>query len=261
MSRALQIRTALVRPPASNFGDGLTTESLGPPSFERALEQHAAYCRALQHAGASIVLLEPDARYPDAAFVEDVAVVTVTMAVITRPGAAPRRPEAATVRKPLERFFGDLFEIVAPGTLDGGDVCAAGERFYVGISGRTNVAGAAQLADLLKQDGKECTVVDLTGAAGILHLKSGVSYLGDGRFAAVDALARRLDVPASRIVRVTGHEAYAANCVAMNGVVLMAAGHPRTQEALSNAGFATVPLEMSEFHKMDGGPSCLSLRF
>ncbi|HEY1654917.1 MAG TPA: hypothetical protein VGF86_07385 [Candidatus Tumulicola sp.] len=256
----MRTRTAIVRPPAANFGDGLTTESLGRPAFDLALAQHAAYCRALEDAGASLVELPPDDRHPDAQFVEDVAVLAPGVAILTRPGAPERLSEVAGIRAPLARHFEKVVEIVAPGTLDGGDVCAAGNRYYVGISRRTNTAGAKQLAGFLSSHAIACTTVDLHDVPAILHFKSGVSYLGDGRFAAIDVLAGRLGVPESRIVRVVAGEGYAANCVRINETVIVAAGYPRLRDELARA-FRTVELDVSEFRKMDGGLSCLSLRF
>lgn len=257
----MSVKNAIVRPPAPNLGDGITTASLGSPSFERACAQHAEYCRALRDAGATVTLLAPDEHHPDAHFVEDTAILAPEFAVLARPGAAPRLGEAAAMRAPLARFFAEILEIVEPGTLDGGDVCQADEHVYIGISQRTNPAGAAQLAALLRKAGKRCTLVDVRDLPGMLHLKSGLSYLGDGRFATIDALASQLGVSAGRLLRVIPSEAYGANCVRINDVVLIASGHPRLRDDLAKAGYSTAALDISEYAKMDGGLSCLSLRF
>ena len=158
----VRIRNAIVRLPAANFASGITAASLGTPSFENACEQHAAYRTALSVAGATVTVLEPDPRHPDAHFVEDVAVVLdAEWAVLTRPGASARAGEVASIRRPLERFFETLDAIEPPGTLDGGDVCDAGDRAYIGLSQRTNAAGATELANLFARVGKDSAVIDV----------------------------------------------------------------------------------------------------
>ena len=134
---------AIVCPPAGNFAEGLTTVSLGRPVFERALEQHRAYCEALEAAGLRVITLEADAEYPDSTFVEDAAVVTPEWAVITRPGAASRSGEIVRMAEVLAEYYQTLDAIRDPGTVDGGDVCEIGNRFVIGISERTNEEGAA----------------------------------------------------------------------------------------------------------------------
>ncbi len=255
----VRTRNAIVRRPSSNLGDGLTTAALGAPNFERACEQHAAYCEAMRAAGATVTVLSADAAHPDAHFVEDAAVLIGGRAILARPGAPARLGEA--IREPLAKFFADFLEIVEPGTLDGGDVCEAGNRVFVGVSHRTSRAGAEQLAKLLAFAGKTPVLVDIRSVPGILHLKSGLAYLGDHRFVVVDALLPFVAIPHDRIVRVAPGEEYGANCVRVNDVVLIADGHSRLQRDLSSLGFAVRPLDVSEFRKMDGGLSCLSLRF
>lgn len=257
----MRFRNAIVRTPGRNFADGITSASLGIPSFEKAITQHDGYCQALRGAGLEVTVLKPDLGYPDAHFVEDTAVIVGERAMLTRPGAASRRGEVAAIRGPLMKHLGDIDEIVDPGTLDGGDVCEAGDRFYIGLSHRTNRAGAEQLATWLAAGAKSATFVDIRDLDSILHLKSGVSYLGEGRFVAIDALLPRLRLADDAVVRTEDAEEYAANCVRVNDVVLLPSGNPRLEEALAAKGFSTQALDMSEFRKMDGGLSCLSLRF
>jgi dimethylargininase len=256
-----KITAAIVRAPAANFGDGLSTAALGKPSYETALLQHAAYCEALRRAGVAVRELAPEPRFPDATFVEDVAVLLDALAILTRPGAATRRGEIETLRAPLAARFPSVAEIVAPGTLDGGDVCDAGDRFFIGISQRTNAAGAAQLAELLARAGKRCSIVDVRAIPGALHLKSAMAYAGDGRFVATAALAPHLGLSANRAIVTAPGEEDGANCVRVNAVVLLADGCPRLREQLDRAGYSVSILDVSEFRKMDGGLSCLSLRY
>src|SRR2546423_2292871 len=140
---------AIVRPPATNFGEGLTTADLGPPDYERALAQHEAYCAALERSGLTLIRLEADPNYPDSCFVEDAAIVTTHSAILTRPGAPSRRGEVESIRKVLRNYFSSLSELPSPGILDGGDVCEAEKHYFIGVSDRTNEVGAQQLAALL----------------------------------------------------------------------------------------------------------------
>jgi dimethylargininase len=252
---------AIVRRPGANFVAGLTTANLGAPRLEKALEQHDRYVRALQSCGLEVFQLEADERHPDSTFVEDAAVLTEGGAILTRPGAVSRRGEVALIREALAGHFRSLKAIESPGTVDGGDVCRAGRHFFIGISLRTNDEGARQLALLLQQEGFTTSFVDVRATRGILHLKSGVASLGDRRLALIEALADRKEFAGCDRIVVAAGEEYAANCVRVNDRVIMAAGYPRFQAALEGLGYAVVAVEVSEFRKMDGGLSCLSLRF
>lgn len=252
---------AVVRIPAENFADGLTTAGLGAPDVALALQQHTAYCRALEQCGLDLTVLPADPRHPDSTFVEDAAVLTPRCAVLTRPGAASRAGEVEDMLPVLRRFYQKIQTITAPGTLDGGDICEAGTHFFIGLSERTNEAGAQQLAAFLAEEGFTSSTVQVRGIPGILHLKSGIAYLGDNLLVLIDAFAGLPQFAGYNILRVDPAENYAANCVRVNDRVLLPAGHPRLQQALQNLGCRVLPLDMSEFQKMDGGLSCLSLRF
>jgi dimethylargininase len=252
---------AIVRPPGRNFAQGLTTASLGVPDLDQALDQHERYCEALEARGLTLTRLPADENYPDSTFVEDTAVLTEDCAILTRPGAPSRAGEVMGSARELVKHFGHLETIRAPGTVDGGDVCEAGGHFFIGVSERTNEAGAASLARLLEGFGYTTALVDIRGVPGILHLKSGMAYVGEGRLVAIGALASREALRGFTVLPVAEEEAYAANCILVNDAVLLPAGFPQLQRTLGEAGCATVPLDMSEFQKMDGGLSCLSLRF
>jgi dimethylargininase len=252
---------AIVRAPSRTFAGGLTTAGLGRPDLDTTFAQHADYCAALEQCGLRLTRLESDDRFPDATFVEDTAILTDRVAILTNPGAPSRQGEVAAVREALKAFYASPDAILAPGTLDGGDICQAGERFFIGISHRTNGAGARQLAEILSRHGYSATMVDIRDIPSLLHLKSGLAALDGGRLVLIEALA---DHPAFRgyeSIPVAVEELYAANCVQVNDRVLVAAGFPRTQEALRDRGYSLIVLDVSEFQKMDGGLSCLSLRF
>jgi dimethylargininase len=252
---------AIVRPPSSNFADGLTSVSLGTPDFALALEQHEQYCDALVNCGLELIRLPADAAHPDATFVEDTAVLAPKCNVLTRPGAPSRSGEVDAIRAALSSRGVGLNEIEAPGTLDGGDICEVDDHFFIGVSHRTNWDGAAQLATLLGEAKYTSSCIDIRAVPDILHLKSGIASLGDGRVMAIDSLVAAPALKNRDIVRVAPGEEYAANCVRMNDRVLMAAGFPGVRRTLERLGHQLIPLDMSEFRKMDGGLSCLSLRF
>ena len=252
---------ALVCPPSSSFPEGLTKADLGVPDLGRALQQHVAYCKALEQSGLTLTRLEPDPSYPDSTFVEDTAVLTERSAILTYPGAVSRRGEVVRVEQALAQIFPELKRIQPPGTLDGGDVCQVGDHFLIGLSERTNQAGAHQLADFLQEDGYTASYLDIRSLDSILHLKSGIAYLGDKRMILTDDLASLDAIHGYEIIPIDPDEKYAANCLRINDFVLIPAGYPKTEASISRMGYTTLKLEMSEFEKMDGGLSCLSLRF
>jgi dimethylargininase len=252
---------AILRRPGKSYVNGITTSHEGAPVLDLALAQHAAYAEALKSLGLSITVLEADEAYPDGTFVEDAAIVTPTEGVVTRPGAPSRAGETAAIETALGAHFSHLHHITAPGTVDGGDICETDDGFLIGVSARTNAEGARQLADILAGFGIRGVIVDIRPIEGLLHLKTGISYLGEGRMAVAEDLAQLPFLKAYEPVVVPKDEAYAANCIAVNGKVIVAAGYPKFTETLVRLGLEPLALEMSEFRKMDGGLSCLSLRF
>jgi dimethylargininase len=257
----MRLTRAIVRPPAATFANGITSSGLGPPDLALALEQHAAYSRELERLGVSVLRLGPEPEFPDSTFVEDAAVVTAGGAILTRPGAPSRAGEVAAVGTALGRWFPDPPEIAAPGTLDGGDVCEAGDHFFIGLSRRTNSEGAAQLTEWLARLGFGAGVIDIREMPALLHLKTGISWLGERRMLATAEIADHEALGDWEVVRVPDGEEYAANCIAVNGTLLVAAGFPKTRALLGGLGLEIVPLDMSEYRKMDGGLSCLSIRW
>jgi dimethylargininase len=254
-------KNAIVRTPGENFDGGLTRADLGKPIYEKVLQQHAAYCRALEQCRLKLVTLPPDRQHPDSTFVEDAAGLTPGAAILTRPGAKSREGEVAEIGTALVPFYKVLQQIEAPGTLDGGDICDAGTHFFIGISQRTNPEGALQLAALLAAQGFTSSAVDIRKMDSILHLKSGIAYLEENTLVLMEEMADLEQFRGYKIILASPDETYAANCVRVNDHVLFPAGYPKLETRVQRQGFKTLPLEMSEFAKMDGGLSCLSLRF
>jgi dimethylargininase len=260
--RACRLFTkAIVRIPGSNFDAGLTTADFGAPRLDLVLEQHRLYCQALVDCGLKLTTLEPDLRFPDSTFVEDTAILTERGAVLTRPGAASRAGEVDASRDAILEFFPTPLIIRAPGTVDGGDICEAEDHFFIGLSHRTNEEGARQLADHLASFGYTSSTIDVRPMTTILHLKSGISYIGENTMVVMDEMAHDEQFHGFDLIRVSAEESYAANCVRVNDRVLVAMGFPQLSADLRARGFNPLALDMSEFQKMDGGLSCLSLRF
>ncbi len=248
---------ALCRRPGPDFADGLTTADLGRPDHGTMLAQHEAYVAALRGLGLEVEVLDPLPGHPDAYFVEDAALVFPELAVVTRPGAEARRAEAEALAPALARHRA-LARLEAPATLDGGDVLTVGKRVFVGLSERTNREGAAQLGRLLAPYGY--TVVPVPVAAG-LHFKSSVNSVGGDGLLVTPAFTEREELAGFRRLVVDPAEAYAANTLWINGTLLTPSGFPKTRALLEGLGLPILELDTSEVRKMDGGLTCLSLRF
>ena len=251
-------KTAIVRTPCENMVHGLTESREGPPDHDLALEQHGNYVSALKKCGVEVVVLPAANDFPDSCFVEDVAVCTRNHAMITRPGAESRRGETLLIRKVLEHLCKEIEEIRAPATLDGGDVMMVGDHFYIGLSARTSVEGATQFVERLACHGMGGSALQIDG---MLHLKTGMAYLENNHLLVVPAVADRPEFAQFNRILVPEEEQYAANSIWINGTVIMPAGYPQTEASVRGAGYTVVTVDTSEFRKLDGGVSCLSLRF
>lgn len=249
---------AIVRPPSASMVDGLTTAHLGKPDFQLACQQHQAYVQALKQCGLSVIELEPLTQLPDSCFVEDVALLTPECAILTLPGAESRRAEVTFIEPVLREEFSLIEEIEAPGTLEAGDVMMVGNDYYIGLSERTNRVGAEQLIKILEKYQLRGIMVDMTD---VLHLKTALSYIEHNNLVACGALVDQEIFDEFQRIDINLEEAYAANCVWVNDHVLVASGFPNAASAIRQAGYAIIELDMSEFQKLDGGLSCLSLRY
>jgi len=252
-------RSAIVKKPCKNFSKGLTTSSLGLPDYEKVLEQHDNYIKALRKCGLEIHILDADENHPDSTFVEDTAIVNEKCAIITNPSAQSRKGEVNVIFEALNDKYNyeKIERIETPGTLDGGDVMRINKCYYIGLSSRTNKEGANQLAKILDSYGFSSQVVEMKES---LHLKSGLNYIGDNSLLSIDEFKDNLLFQKFNIIQVEKDEEYAANCILVNGYLIMPKGYSKLKEMLINNNYIIIELEMSEFRKMDGGLSCLSLR-
>lgn len=249
---------AIVRPPGPSLVHGLTSADLGHPDYRLAIRQHEAYREALLACGLAVICLDADDEHPDSTFVEDVALLTPHCAIITLPGAPSRRDETAAIEPVLHELFSVVEHVKPPGTVDGGDILMTGNHFFIGLSARTNFDGARQVIDILNSHGLSGSTVPLTD---LLHLKSAIACLDDDVLVVGEALAGRSQFAGFERIVVEPDESYAANCLWINGTVLVADGYPKTTAAIEARGYQTIVLDVSEFRKLDGGLSCLSLRY
>ncbi|MER6944937.1 dimethylargininase [Nonomuraea sp. NPDC000554] len=240
---------ALVRKPGPRIAAGIVTNIRRERvDATLAAHQHDAYVAALEANGWRPVHVEAADELPDAPFVEDTVVVCAGLAVLARPGVPERRPEVDSVAALVRRLGVRSVRVTAPGTLDGGDVLQIGGTIYVGRSARTNDEGIGQLAALLPE--RRVVPVDLRG---VLHLKSAVTALPDGTLIGDPA---RVDLPGL----LEPVEEAGAHVVLLGGErILMAASAPQTAAMLQKRGFIVTTVDISEFEKLEGCVTCLSV--
>jgi dimethylargininase len=254
----MMFRNAIVRLPAASIVNGLESANLGRPDFTKASEQHSLYNDLLKRLGLVLEVLPEDELYPDSTFIEDVALCTKACAVITRPGAESRRGETEKMNQVLPKYYEKIEIISYPGTVEAGDIMMVGDHFYIGISERTNNDGADQMIRILANYGLTGSKVQLKK---MLHLKSGVSYLENNTMLVCGEFADNEVFKKYNRIEIDTEESYAANSLWINGKIIMPQGYPKTREKIEMAGLETFTLDVSEFRKVDGGLSCLSLRF
>jgi len=247
---------AILRRPGDDFASGITTSGLGAPDLALMLAQHAAYAATLRALGLAIEVLDPLPGFPDAYFVEDVAVIVPELAVIARPGASERREETGPII-PVLASHREVARLEAPATLDGGDVLVVDREVFVGLSARTNAEGAAQLGRLLEPHRYRTRTVPV--GAG-LHLKSSVSWLGGETLLVSERFANAPELRGYRCIAVDAGDEAACNTLLVNGTLLVPAGFAAARRKVEQAGLPIVELDVSEARKMDGGLSCMSLR-
>jgi dimethylargininase len=248
---------AIARRPEKDMAAGITTAALGTPDYQKALDQFDAYVKALIDCDVSVTVLDPLMGHPDAHFVEDAAVVTPDIAVITNPGAASRKGEVPSIAAALQPFRKTVW-VQPPGTIDGGDVLMIGHHFFIGLSDRTNEKGARQLGDAVAGFGYTWTLVPV--AAG-LHFKSSVNAVDDDTLLVTRTFADHPALAGFHRIVISPREEYAGNTLLVNGHLIMPAGFPDTRQKLQALDKPIIELDVSEFRKMDGGLTCLSLRF
>lgn len=250
----------ITRTPCKKVAEGITgSPELGEVNYENALEQHKNYIATLGKLGLPVLVLPALEEFPDSCFVEDVALVTKHCAIITNPGADSRNGEIEYIKEAIAQYYTEnkVFAITGDATLDGGDVMMVGDILYVGISARTNEAGVKALAEIVSPFGMEVIKVPLSE---VLHLKTGVVYLENNTLLCYGEFMNKPEFDSYKKIEIPGEESYAANCIWVNGTVIVPKGYPKVLASIQEAGYTTVECDTSEFKKIDGGLSCLSLR-
>lgn len=251
-------KNAIVRKPGKSVVDGIGPGNLGQVDYENALKQHDAYVEALKKTGVEVTFIETLEEYPDSCFVEDTAVLTSKCAIICNSGLNSRSGEKTSAYKAIKDYYKNIEEIKSPGTIEGGDVMMVDDYFYIGLSNRTNKEGARQFIEILRKYDLDGTTVPLSE---VLHLKTGASYLDNNNLLLSGEF---IDDPIfkdfNKII-IPKDEEYAANCIWMNGYVLVPEGYPKVKKTLEDLGYEIIEVDTSEYRKIDGSPSCLSLRF
>ncbi|KKN11325.1 hypothetical protein LCGC14_1027610 [marine sediment metagenome] len=254
----LMFTYGIIKKPSKSFQEGLTTSNLGKPDYTLAVKQHINYCKALKKCGLELITLDSDEKFPDSTFVEDTAIINRDLAVISNLGALSRQGEEHEIKIVLEKYFENIRTIENPGTLEGGDVLRIENNYYVGLSKRTNREGATQFKEIVKTFGYSCSIVPLKS---FLHLKSGVAYLGNNNLIVSGELKDISIFKDFNRIIVQPDEQYATNCIRVNNYVLVAKGFKKLKKSITKLGCEIIEIDVSEFRKMDGGLSCLSLRF
>jgi len=249
---------AIVKKPCKNIVMGISATGAEIPDYEKALAQHRDYILALKKCGLEVTILEADENFPDSCFIEDVALLTPHCCIITNPGAASRKGEILGIKDVLNQFYLNVEKIESPGTLEAGDVMMVGKHFYIGLSERTNKIGAEQMISILKKYGMSASTIILRK---VLHLKTCLSYIENNNLIACGEFLSKPGFNKFNILEIPETEAYSANCVWINDFVLIPKGFPNSKDLIEGAGHKTIELDVSEFRKIDGGLSCLSLRF
>ncbi|MEM9951850.1 MAG: arginine deiminase family protein [Chloroflexota bacterium] len=253
------ITKILARRPATNFADGLTTQALGEPDVTLAMQQYENYLTALRHLGLDVTVLDADENYPDGHFVEDPLIIFHDLAFVCKSGATARQGEATGLLPHLSEHH--IIEIEGENAfMDGGDVLICADRVLVGISERTTVAGANALKKAL-QTVKANIRVDYVEFDGVLHLKSGLTELAPNVLIHDPTLNTDYDMSWAKFITLPTEEGYAADVMPVNDTLFLADGYPTAYEIAQRYYNNIITLDMSEFQKMDGGLTCLSLRY
>jgi len=257
-SHATRFASAITRRPAASAVDGLRAQDQGAVDIKRLAQQHRNYQNALRQAGAVVMELPALPDFPDAQFVEDTALCLPGLAVMMRPGAESRRGEVAPMRDALALVFDRMADITT-GFIEAGDILTTPSEILVGLSARTNQAGADALKAILDDHGYAMRV--LQTPPDVLHFKTDCSLIDDRLILSTARLAASGCFSGYDTMLVPEGEEPAANMIRYNDVIIMPAGFPKTEAMLNAEGFEVIAVGNSECAKIDGGMSCLSLRF
>ena len=253
----MQYASGVARAPSPAIANGITSQKV-VVNYDLACQQHLNYIATLKQLGIAIDVLPANADYPDSHFVEDTAIIYQRQAIMTQPGAQERRGEVSAIQPSLQKYLPTQVINAANAYIDGGDVLQFANKVLIGISYRTNLAGANALANYMQARNSQLEVYFIA-FSGVLHLKSGIVALNDETLLISPKIIIDSPLPSVKKIFVPTAEAYAANSLIANQHALVFAECQQTQHLLAQQGLTPIPLDMSEFKKMDGSFTCLSL--
>jgi dimethylargininase len=250
---------AIVRTPGRSVVSGLRNGEGVDPDYEALLGEHRAYVAALRSLGLDVEELPAAEDFPDSIFVEDPALAFGEGAIVLKPAAPSRAGEAALITPVLEHSFERVLRMKGPGHADGGDVLVLPDKVLIGLSGRTDREGAAELIDLLVQLGKKAEIAETP--PGVLHFKTGCSLIDEETIFALPQMAGASAFEGLRVVLVPEGEEKAANKLRIRDAALIAAHFPKSREVIESFGIRTIALDVAQIGLIDAGLSCMSLRW
>lgn len=250
---------AVCRLPAKSIIEGLRETDTGQPSYDNFMKDHNDYIEALKTAGANVTVLDALEEFPDSVFIEDAALCLPKGAVIMRPGAPSRLGEAAAIKDVISGLYTNVAQIKGPGFIEGGDILTTETEILIGRSARTDSAGIEELSFIVKPWGY--TVREVNTPKDILHFKTDCSLLDDRTILSTKRLAASGCFESYEVIVVAEGEEACANSIRYNDYVIMPDGFPKTQKILTDLGYLVKIIGNVETAKLDGGMSCLSLRF
>ncbi|MGI9478873.1 MAG: dimethylarginine dimethylaminohydrolase family protein [Hyphomicrobiaceae bacterium] len=258
-ARSFTFSHAITRRPGIGVVDGLRAVDIGAPDIDAFLRHHDDYIDALESTGAVVQKLPALDAFPDSVFVEDVALCLPEVAIAMRPGPTSRRGEVAAILPTLAQFYDNILAIDERGRIEGGDILTTEREILAGTSARTDSTGIEELRRLLEP--WQYKVREVETPAGILHFKTDCAVLDEETILTTPRLSASGCFAGYDLIHTVEGEEACANAVRFNQIVLMPSGFPRTAERLARNGYNIREIGNTEAAKLDGGMSCLSLRF
>jgi dimethylargininase len=250
---------AIVRTPGRSVVSGLRADGGPDPDFDALIKEHSGYVQTLRTLGLTVAVLPAAEEFPDSIFVEDPALVFTEGAIVLNLAAPSRAGEAALITPVLQEHFDIVLTMKGPGHADGGDILVLPDRVLIGLSGRTDRAGAEELLVLLAQLGRRAEIAETP--PGVLHFKTGCSLIDEGT---IFALPQMVDSPVFaglRVFPVPQGEEKAANKLRIRDKILIGDNFPHSIALIESLGGSPVPMPVTEIGKIDAGLSCMSLRW
>lgn len=257
--RSFEFTHAITRQPSKSVVNGLTTANLGAPDIAAMSQVHDTYVATLRETGAKITVLPPLPDYPDSVFVEDACLCLPQGAILMRPGAPSRLGEVAEISDAIHDHYKTVTKISGPGFVDGGDILVTETEILVGLSARTNREGIQELAKITADWGYQLR--EVSTPPGVLHFKTDCSLLDHETILSTPRLAATGCFERYKVIETAPGQEAAANSIRFNQFVLAPSGFDETAERLDKGGYELRLIDNREFAKLDGGMSCLSLRF